>query len=119
MDAVRDVGAIWNASTPSRLVCNEQGDYGLSGTANFPGSAAGQRLLQLRVNGVVVAESQMLTVTGGDTARMSVATEYPLNLNDYVELTQPLTVKRASRSPKRCAPRSSSVHPQRAGCSFP
>jgi hypothetical protein len=72
----------------SRLVCKTAGVYVIAGQVEWAGSASsGVREVHIRLNGgATLAKQQVGQEQTSFAVPMSVATEYALALNDYVEL---------------------------------
>ena len=83
-DAIHDT-----VTNNSRLTCKTAGVYSIAGHVFFAGNGTGQRGLQIRVTGTtnaVIASDMRPNTSAGIGTQVSVATQYELAVNDYVEL---------------------------------
>lgn len=85
----------WNTDTMhntvtnnSRLTCKTAGLYRITAHVQFATNATGERTVHLRVNGLVFIASQggAPNPTAGNATNITVSDEYPLAVNDYVEV---------------------------------
>jgi hypothetical protein len=71
----------------SRLVCKTSGMYLIFGHVLWDVNGTGARRIDIRLNGTTpIGIQEVQAASGFDFTILSVATTYPLNANDYVEL---------------------------------
>lgn len=77
-----------NSTNNTRLTCKTAGSYLIIGSVLFDVNATGQRLLEIRLNGTTLLADQRTNAIAGGTlgTGLTIATQYPLAVNDYVEL---------------------------------
>ncbi len=85
---IYDTDTIHDTSTNTgRLTCKTAGVYLIVANIAFAAHNTGQRLLNIKHNGTtVLAEHAQPASNDGTATSMSLATIYPLEMNDYVEL---------------------------------
>jgi hypothetical protein len=83
-----DTDGMWSSSVnPSRLTCQTAGLYAISGTLLWAASGGGfLRLARILLNGTTFIAEQDTKFQTGATSYANVATEYYLNVGDYIEL---------------------------------
>lgn len=84
---VEDTTGMFSLGLPGQITCNLAGWYGLGAVARFDANATGIRDLRIQVNGVniIIMEVDAVAFAGEGTI-LSVHTEYPLIVNDIVEV---------------------------------
>lgn len=76
-----------NSTNPTRMTCKTAGTYSIKATLSFATNATGWRAVYVRINGTnYVAASRSLSVGGVDALLITIATDYVLAVNDYVEI---------------------------------
>lgn len=84
---VEDTTGMFSLGTPTQITCNLAGWYGLGAVARFDASAIGLRDIRIQVNGVNIVIMEVDAVgTAAEGTILSVHTEYPLAVNDIVEV---------------------------------
>lgn len=76
-----------NATNNSRLTCKTAGVYAIGANVRFASNATGMRSLRLRLNGVTDIAEENRTALSGVATVFIVFTEYPLVVNDYIEVS--------------------------------
>jgi hypothetical protein len=79
-DAIHD-----NATNNSRLTCKTAGVYSIVGQVNFDTNTVNVRVAFIYLNGSAIA-AQYAVDPNGAGARVQVAAQYQLAVNDYIEL---------------------------------
>ncbi len=70
----------------SRLTCKTAGEYKMNGHVSFAPDAIGWRQVSIDVNGVTRIASETKVPDGSIQCMFSISTEYPLAVNEYIEL---------------------------------
>lgn len=81
-DTIHDTG-----SNTERLTCRTAGKYWIYASIAWSAHASGRRYCDLYLNNTTdIARSSVPTVGGSDQTEMHVATEYELDVGDYIEV---------------------------------
>lgn len=78
-------GGLYASTATSRLTAPVSGVYALGVNVEWEASAAGTRTLSLLYNGVDLIASVRASPAGAGVTRQALVTEWPLNVDDYVE----------------------------------
>jgi hypothetical protein len=70
----------------SRLTCKTAGVYSIVANVGFASNATGARNVNILLNGTAVIASILSPAINGLVTRLIVSTQYPLAVNDYVEV---------------------------------
>lgn len=70
----------------SRLTCHTAGKYDIKGNGRIAANATGDRYLSIRLNGTTTIAITYMKSPGASILILSVACDYQLAVNDYVEL---------------------------------
>jgi hypothetical protein len=69
-----------------RLTCRKRGIYSISCNVRFASNAVGYRLVYIKINGGSSISSMLTNAVSGVGTRISISTQYELQVNDYVEV---------------------------------
>lgn len=84
---VEDTNGMFTLLTPTQITCNLAGWYGLGAVVRFDANSVGLRDLRIQVNGVNIVIQELAAVaTAAEGTIINVHTEYPLLVNDIVEV---------------------------------
>jgi len=82
-----DTDAVWDGGTPTRLTCQTDGTYIITGCVNWQSRLQGGRVLTVRLNGDTnIASRRNPGVSSGFGAVQALETVYQLSAGDYIEL---------------------------------